>query len=157
MSKEIERKFLCSSEMLPDEIHNIEPEYIRQGVVLSGNNHDTHLRIRIIDDKKAFLCLKNKTSKIERDEFEYEIPIKDGLKIFRIADPTIEKERYTFKYKKYTIYYDDFGFGLYTAEIEFNSESEADAFEDYPDYFIKEVTHINQYDLLEKHKKINGI
>ena len=123
MAKEIERRFLIGNGPVP--FDGKRPIQIKQGYILLAKNKQ--LRIRIVNDKKACICLKY-TSKLVRDEYEYDIPLTDGVEIFDKCDLTITKTRYTMKKPKYTIDIDIYVTGLVVIEVEFKNEKEANEF-----------------------------
>ncbi|WP_219119437.1 hypothetical protein, partial [Klebsiella pneumoniae] len=60
-----------------DTTRNIEQGYL----ILGGNKH---LRVRIIDDLSAFIAFKIGAG-IERNEYEYQVPIEDAREMMSIA------------------------------------------------------------------------
>lgn len=73
MGKEIERKFLVRGtgwRARADAGRNIRQAYLARGTA--------QIRVRIIDDREARLTVKSGKGGIERDEFEYEIPLEDA-------------------------------------------------------------------------------
>lgn len=142
MGIETERKFLVDHEKWrmmdkPSGIH------YRQGYML--NNKLQTIRIRVADTQ-AFLNLKSKETAMTRKEYEYEIPLTDGIEILNaFAKNEIEKIRYRilFAHKIWEI--DEFlgnNVGLIVAEIELKNESEK--FE-MPDWIGTEVTRDGSY------------
>lgn len=91
MATEIERKFLVNGDAWRQSVtRNIA---VRQAY-LSGADAMT-IRVRIVDDAKAFLTLKSPQLGPVRSEFEYAIPVGDALAL--IAARTgllIEKRRH---------------------------------------------------------------
>jgi CYTH domain-containing protein len=142
MGVEIERKFLVDHEKWgrlekPDYIH------YRQGYLLS-NGKET-IRVRI-SDKEGFLNLKSKISQMSRKEYEYKIPLQDGIEILKaFTDRGTEKVRYKIffagKIWEVDVFMGD-NKGLIVAEIELESEDEK--FEK-PDWVTKEVTDDGKY------------
>ncbi len=140
---EIERKFLVTSEEFKTEA--FKSSVIKQGYL---NSHpERTIRIRI-QDKKAFLTIKGKSSEsgLTRFEWEKEIPLEEALELLKLCEPgTIEKVRYLVKSKEFTFEVDEFSGnnqGLIVAEIELHSEE--DIFEK-PSWLGEEVTGNNQY------------
>ena len=73
MAKEVERKFLVANDSWKDlvsESIDILQAYISHRV-------EGTVRLRLANNK-AYLTLKGRTNGIERHEWEYEIPFKDG-------------------------------------------------------------------------------
>jgi len=74
---EIERKFLVDISKLPP---LPKGKKITQGYLLA---HSPSIRVRIAGDK-AFLTIKGKPQNhISRSEFEYEIPLDDGVELLK--------------------------------------------------------------------------
>ena len=142
MGAEIERKFLVDHAKweLVDKPDGIE---YCQGYLLN-NEHQT-VRVRI-SDKKGFLNLKSKISDLSRKEYEYEIPLADGIEIIDVFTKSIvEKIRYNIFFKGKMWEVDVFkgnNSGLIIAEIELLSEDED--FEK-PEWVTKEVTNDSKY------------
>lgn len=91
MGYEIEKKYL----VINNKWRNFTQSYveIKQGYITTNNN--STVRVRIIDNKKAFLTLKDSAINLIRKEFEYQIPLNDGLDIFNnLCDCRIIKNRY---------------------------------------------------------------
>ncbi len=130
---------------------NFEPETVNviiQGYIPSSNG--TTLRVRIVGEK-AYLTLKSLTKGLTkaftRDEYEYEIPLKDAVQMLdEMCDQrVIMKERYEIPFKGKLWEVDIFfaeNEGLVVAEIELESEDEE--FE-LPDWIGKEVTDDKRY------------
>ena len=137
MAKEIERRFLCKYK--PIAFNEIPPIIIKQGYIFSSD--DKHLRVRIENNKIASIALKF-TPSIIRDEYEYEIPIKDGLEIFSKSESKLMKARYEIEYYDYHIDIDYYGKDLMVVEIELPSE---DTEFILPDYFGEEITGVREY------------
>lgn len=113
----MERKFLVISGW-PET--GIKSEAIRQGYVL--HSVDKVVRIRRAGDR-GFLTIKRMISHMERDEYEYEIPLEDAEEMLEklCEKPLIEKERFSLEYKGFTWIIDRFSgenSGLMIAEIE---------------------------------------
>ncbi len=117
MGKEIERKFLVQDERWRNLAEGIP---CRQGYIHVGP--PAAVRVRIAGDR-AYLNLKQATLDIERDEFEYEIPLEDAETILeRLCQGRIvEKTRYLVPVGEVTWEVDVFSGaneGLTVAEIE---------------------------------------
>lgn len=124
MPREIERKFLVDQEklILPD-----KGNVIKQGYIETRSN--TAVRIRVAG-QKAFLTIKGANTGATRAEFEYSIPLDDGLEMLNTLclRPFIEKTRYVLKVDKHDWEVDIFtgeNTGLCIAEIELQDENEA--------------------------------
>lgn len=123
MGLEIERKFLVDTSKLPPLVNGIK---ISQGYLLA---HSPSIRIRIAGDK-AFLTIKGKpNSNISRSEFEYEIPLSDGLELLKeCKELIVSKTRYKIMVENHLWELDIFeeeNKGLVVAEIELSSEDES--------------------------------
>jgi len=140
MGVEIERKFLIKG--IPDNIekydyHEIEQAYLTTNPVI---------RVRKSDDE-YYMTYKGKGF-ISREE--YNLPLTkeayDTLKS-KADGKIISKKRVLIPYQKYMIELDIFKGdyeGLVFAEVEFDSEEEAKAFEK-PDWFLEDVTEDRRY------------
>ena len=97
MAKEIERKFIVDPAKLPGNLSGID---YQQGYISINDSGVT--RIRIINDK-AVLTIKSKTVEISRDEFEYDIPYKDALRLINLSQgEVIHKTRSVIEYENKT-------------------------------------------------------
>ncbi|MDE6272786.1 MAG: CYTH domain-containing protein [Muribaculaceae bacterium] len=139
--KEIERKYMVISDSYKDlAINRFE---IKQWYLSRDKNRIVRVRIR---DKAAFLTIKGATYGIERDEFEYRIPVEDALSMLPLADGrVIEKTRYIVDYSGHKWEVDEFHGshqGLVLAEIELESADEAF---DLPHFAGKEVSDDPRY------------
>ena len=124
MAREIERKFLVSSDAFKV---GVTPVFIRQGFISADKDNVVRVRIQ---GTQGFLTLKGSGSGISRIEFDYEIPLKDADEMLKImcSGIIIEKFRYVIKYKGHTWEVDEFmkeNSGLVVAEIELKAEDEA--------------------------------
>jgi CYTH domain-containing protein len=142
MGTEIERKFLVDHEKW-DRLNKPVGTHYRQGYLL--NNSSQTIRVRI-SDKQGFLNLKSKVSQVSRKEYEYEIPLADGIEILNAFTKNgTEKTRYRISFAGKTWEVDVFlgdNSGLIFAEIELKSETEE--FEK-PDWVTNEVTDDGRY------------
>ena len=103
MAKEIERKFIVEPAKLPGNLSGID---YQQGYISINDSGVT--RIRIINDK-AVLTIKSKTVEISRDEFEYDIPYKDALRLINLSQgEVIHKTRSVIEYENKTWEVDEF-------------------------------------------------
>jgi adenylate cyclase len=142
MGVEIERKFLVDH-VKWNELNKPAGTHYRQGYILSNRGQTVRVRI---SDKKAFLNLKSKISEMTRKEYEYEIPLEDGIEILNAFTKSgTEKIRYCIPFAGKTWEVDVFladNDGLIVAEIELQSETEI--FEK-PDWVTTEVTDDGRY------------
>ncbi len=91
MSIEIEKRFLVKGDNWKKHIAYCEE--IRQGY-LSTNFEEWITRVRIIENKDAFITLKNSISGLINHEFEYIIPIEDAEFIWNKSKKKLRKKRY---------------------------------------------------------------
>lgn len=142
MAKEIERKFLLSSDIWRE---TADPGIrYRQGYL--ANSTTCSVRVRVAGDK-AHLNLKSMTLGVSRTEFDYPIPAEDAQVMLETlcVKPLIEKTRYLVRYGSHTWEIDEFegeNAGLVVAEIELASEDEA--FQ-RPPWLGEEVSHDPRY------------
>ncbi len=118
MPLEIEHKFLLKNNDWKKDIHK-SVEY-KQGYLISDNKRS--IRIRVSNDK-AWINIKSSTIGIHRQEYEYQIPLDEGLEILNTLceKPLIEKTRHLVNCKQHTWEIDVFtgdNKGLIIAEIE---------------------------------------
>ncbi|MDR3328449.1 MAG: CYTH domain-containing protein [Prevotellaceae bacterium] len=140
MAKEIERKFLVKSL----DFKKTGTHYkIKQGYLSTENNRVVRVRIY---GSRAFLTIKNSAVGYSRDEFEYEIPIKDAKAMLKMCiQPIIDKIRYIVDYKGNKWEIDVFNgknSGLIIAEIELKSPNSKFKL---PDFVGQEVTADSRY------------
>jgi len=140
---EIERKYLVDHELWSRSVNPANASFIQQAYLMRSPG--CTIRIRI-DDKKACLTIKGATEGLSRPEYEYPIPMKEGLEILRLNDfPVILKRRYRIRYKGHTWEVDEFlgdNEGLVLAEVELRDESEQP---EWPEWVLKEVTGDPRY------------
>lgn len=141
MAKEIERKFLVTSDIFKasaSAVHHIEQAYLSVRPTV---------RLRLRDDE-AFITIKGKSSVsgLSRDEWEYSIPLAEAREMISLAiGQPIIKERYIVPYAGKTWEVDVFDGayeGLMLAELELTSEDEH--FE-RPDWLGEEVSGQPEY------------
>lgn len=142
MGVEIERKFLIDHEKWAG-LEKPEGTHYRQGYILA--NGQQTIRVRI-SDKKGFLNLKSKVSQMTRKEYEYEIPLGDGIEILNAFTKNgTEKIRYRIPFADKIWEVDEFladNAGLIVAEIELKSEAEE---YETPPWVTTEVTNDDRY------------
>ncbi len=140
MAIEIERKFLLKNN---NWLEAAEGQVLIQGY-LSLDKERT-VRIRVVGDK-AFLTIKGVTVNTTRKEFEYEIPLNDGMKMLELCHrPIIEKTRYNIDFDGHTWEIDVFegeNKGLVVAEIELSDENESFTM---PEWIGLEVSNDSRY------------
>lgn len=141
MALERERKYLLKYLPVGIQKKNVEQGYL----MLEGKDQ---LRVRIIDDSIAHICYKSCVSSTDRNEYEYEIPLKDGRELFSNAKYKLTKERYDIKYyvkgleNDLLISIDMYPNGLKVVEVEYENESDIATL---PDFFGEEVTEDKRY------------
>jgi adenylate cyclase len=142
MGVEIERKFLVDHERW-DQVQKPEGTPYRQGYMLSNEKQTSRVRI---SDRKGYINLKSKVSELSRKEYEYEIPLEDGIEILdEFTKHGTEKVRYRIPFEGKTWEVDVFlgdNEGLIVAELELKSENEEFG---RPDWVTTEVTDDGRY------------
>ena len=142
MAIEIERKFLVAGDDWREAV--TASSALRQGYLSSSAK--ATVRIRILDDVRAVLTLKGPTDGISRREFEYDVPLADGLEMLEMARPhVVEKRRYLVPHGGLIWEVDVFEgghAGLVMAEVEL---ADADQVVDLPDWVGREVSHDDRY------------
>ena len=137
MKREIERRFLIDSTKLPKLSHG---KLLTQGYLSKLQNpEDPLVRVRL-EGKKSYITIKLFQTDLTKQEFEYEIPLKDGEKLLGACLATVQKIRYslTIASHLWTIdVYEAENFPLVIAEIELKNEEEK--FEQ-PLWITKEVS-----------------
>ena len=152
MPTEIERKLLIKNDLWRSQVQR--SERITQGYL---NQYDPNIegpqssvRVRIggtLDAPKAWLNIKSATLGIERQEYEYEIPVADAEEMLATLckRPQIDKTRHYIPADQHVWEVDEFhgdNQGLIVAEIELNSADEA--FE-LPDWAGEDVSGDPRY------------
>jgi CYTH domain-containing protein len=140
--KEIERKYLVQQNDFSF-LNSVEGKKIKQAYI--QNEEDRTVRIRTKADK-AFLTIKIGKDTLSRDEFEYQIPVKDALSMMEIMNlKVLSKTRYEIKFENNLWEVDVFEGkldGLIIAEIELESEDESF---NKPVWLGREVTNEPSY------------
>lgn len=111
---------------------------IKQGYLMFQDNKQ--LRVRIIDDKKAFLTFKTFHNSKVRTEYEYEIPVLEAIEMFETAICRLHKTRYKKTFQGNNVDIDVYPDGLSVVEIEYEQELLS-----IPDYCGEEITGLSQY------------
>lgn len=142
MATEIERKFLVTGDGWRGA--STGSAALRQGYL--STSAKVTVRIRIYDDSRAVLTLKGPVDGISRTEFEYDVPLADGLALLEMARPNVvEKRRHIVPHGGLTWEVDVFEgahAGLVMAEVEL---ADADQAVDLPDWAGREVSHDDRY------------
>ena len=142
MGMEIERKFLVNHEKWR-ELRKPAGTHYRQGYLV--NDAQRTIRIRVTD-KQGFITIKGASSGISRKEYEYNIPVEDGIELLDgLAVSEVEKIRYRIDFAGKLWEIDEFlgdNKGLLMAEIELKHEAED--FEK-PDWVTLEVSDDAKY------------
>lgn len=143
MATEIERKYLVQLETWRQAKINAQCTPISQGYLSLEAERTVRIRIK---KEQAFLTIKGKTQGVSRLEFEYSIPLQDGLELLKLCQGTIiQKKRYVLQYDKLTWEVDEFegdNTGLIVAEVELESENQVFAL---PSWIKEEVSDDNRY------------
>ncbi len=142
MGREIERKFLVISDHWDPS--GLKGRSLRQGYIARGEG--CTVRVRTSDDG-AWLTLKGPTTGISRSEFEYAIPLADGVELLRefCQGSAVEKIRYDVVVDGARFEVDVFtgaNAGLVVAEIELADPDQAFP---QPDWLGLEVSHDPRY------------
>ncbi|MDO6964268.1 CYTH domain-containing protein [Rhizobium alvei] len=137
MAKEIERKFLITSDAWRFEAGS--GIRMRQAVILTQDRH--MMRVRLYGDGRARLTVKVGIDALRRHEFEYDIPPEDAAEMLSMAlGSEIAKTRYEIHHGRHVWEIDCFEGaleGLVIAEVEMEEE---DLSPDLPDWLGREVT-----------------
>jgi CYTH domain-containing protein len=124
MGVEIERKFLVDHNKW-ELLDKPDGNYLRQGYVVNDVNKVVRVRVT---NQQAFITIKGAASGITRSEYEYGIPVKDGVELLdQFAAVCIEKTRYVIIFEGKAWEVDVFlgdNDGLIVAEIELGYEEE---------------------------------
>ena len=140
MAKEIERKFLVSDLRV---IEGRVGSRIIQGYIA---DQPMTVRVRIIE-AEAFLTIKGKTVGIERDEYEFPIPMHHARALLEhhCGQRMVEKTRYRISHEKLVWEVDVFGGrhqGLVVAEVELDSSDQTFTL---PKWIAEEISHDRRY------------
>jgi len=142
MAIEIERKFLVDHEQWRL-LNKPEGKHYRQGYILSDDIKT--IRVRVTDEF-GYMTIKGKTKGISRLEYEYTIPVNEGVELLNnFAVSELEKIRYCINYEGKVWEVDEFlgeNQGLLVAEIELEDEAETFML---PPWITVEVTGDKKY------------
>lgn len=124
MAAEIERKFLINGEQWRAEVH--ESLVVRQGYLAGTERASVRVRASA---EQAWLNIKSATLGIQRQEYEYPIPLDDAREMLDTMcnGPLIEKTRHFVRHAGHLWEIDEFfgdNAGLIVAEIELGHEEE---------------------------------
>jgi adenylate cyclase len=148
MGVEIERKFLLAGDGWRALVQRSEP--IAQGYLvgmgaIEGGHAKSSVRVRISGDQ-AWLNIKSATLGIERQEYEYPVPLPDARHILdTLADGVVEKVRHHVMLDGAHFEIDEFtgaNAGLVVAEIELDA---VDAAYPQPAWLGLEVSDLVRY------------
>lgn len=142
MATEIERKFLLKSEAWREAADG--GTRFRQGYIVGAERASVRVRIEGV---AANINIKSATLGIQRQEFEYPIPLADAEELLDTLceQPQIEKTRYHVPHGDHLWEIDVFdgdNAGLVVAEVELKDENEAFAM---PPWAGEEVSHDTRY------------
>ena len=142
MAIEIERKFLVKEDSWRGQVY--AQRRLRQAYLSSSDI--SSVRVRIADDRDAWISIKTSYDGITRDEFEYPIPVSDARHLIQLRESEIiEKTRYQVDFAGLTWEVDDFAganIGLVIAEVELEDEVQPVTL---PDWVGVEVTGDPRY------------
>lgn len=139
MGVEIERKFLVTGKA------PIEGDGAK--IIQAYLSHDPERTIRVrVEDEAATMTIKGRTEGLSRAEYEYGIPLSDGLEMLNMAiGSPIEKRRHRVAAPPFVWEVDVFhgaNHGLVIAEIELDSETDHFAI---PEWIGPEVSDDSRY------------
>jgi len=142
MGLENERRFLIENEDWKSQV--IFSEDLSQAYLNSDSDEWT-IRVRTINNNKAFITLKSYLNGLTNYEFEYSIPLEEGIELIKLSKYKITKTRYQLVINKKNWVVDLF-YGsnspLKIAEIELNSEFEEIQ---VPSWCGQEITGIKSF------------
>lgn len=142
MALEIERKFLVENGDWR-EATETSRRIVQAYLALDG---DVSVRVRISDDRAARIAVKIGQSGLNREEFEYPVPLEDARRMIAAnARRLIEKTRYTVTFEGFLWEIDAYQgalSGLVIAEVELESEDDDPRL---PAWVGREVTGDNDW------------
>jgi adenylate cyclase len=142
MGIEIEHKFLVVDDSWREQSSG--RIRLRQGYVETVDA--TTVRVRVIDERSAFLTIKGPSTGNTRAEFEYEIPLTDGQALLvQLCGNLVEKTRHFVQVHAHEWVVDEFdgmNSGLMTAEVELSTPDESF---DVPEWAGADVTEDYRY------------
>ena len=141
MPREIERKFLLTSDAWRLQVHESQP--MSQGYLARSGRSSVRVRIA---GPQAWLNIKAGGLVASRQEFEYSIPLDEATELLALAEgPLIDKTRHLVEHGGMTWEIDEFhgdNAGLIVAELELDSEDQPFA---RPPWIGIEVTQLRRY------------
>jgi len=155
---EKERKFLPIESMSNETVlsYKNSSKLIKQAYLLLGNNGQ-QLRVRLFNNK-AYICYKYQINSNSKEEFEYEIPYNDGIKLYNSSNLKLEKYRYSDDGNgEFKIDIDFYKNGLMIIELEYVcSDEKLDKYIKLMPYTIgKEVTGLSEYSNITLAKELS--
>ncbi|KJV34642.1 CYTH domain-containing protein [Luteibacter yeojuensis] len=148
MGIEIERKYLLASDAWRAQVERSEPiaqGYLVAMAAIAAGHAASSVRVRI-SGAQAWLNIKSATLGIQRQEYEYPIPLDDARHMLdTLADGVLEKVRHHVMVDGAHFEIDEFGGanqGLVVAEIELEA---ADATHPVPAWLGAEVSDQPRY------------
>lgn len=111
---------------------------IKQGYLMFDGNK--HLRVRIVNNEKAYLTFKTIHTAKERTEYEYEIPMIEATEMLKSTEIKLEKTRHKTTFEGNVVDIDIYPNGVGVVEIEYENELLS-----LPDYCGEEITGLEQY------------
>src|SRR6186713_3202053 len=140
---EIERKFLVTSDAWRRDVSRTER--MAQGYLAGPPASKCSVRVRIAGDV-AHLNIKSVALGVERDEYEYEIPLADAERLLAtLAGNRVEKVRHFVEIGAHVFEVDEFAgdnAGLVVAEVELDDANEPFP---RPEWLGREVSDIARY------------
>lgn len=141
MALEIEHKYLVKN----DSFRGLATAEFRISQGYLSKDPERTVRVRVKGDR-GYLTVKGINEGVIRQEYEYEIPLKEAENMLRMClNPVIEKTRYIVEYGGKVWEVDEFSgirSGLVTAEIELKS---ADETYPLPPFVGDDVTGVAAY------------
>ena len=143
MPVEIERKFLVTTDAWRRDVSR--SERMAQGYLAGPPASKCSVRVRIAGDV-AHLNIKSVALGIERDEYEYEIPLADAERLLAtLAGNRVEKVRHFVEIGEHIFEVDEFtgdNAGLVVAEVELDDANETFP---HPEWLGREVSPVARY------------
>lgn len=140
MALEIERKFLPANDRWRDAVERSVP---MKQAYLGGDG--VSIRVRLAGDE-ATINIKQLRLGRQREEFEYPVPMADGLRLFALAGGgKLEKTRHYVRHGGLLWEIDEFegrNAGLVVAEVELEA---VDQPVDLPSWAGEEITDVDRY------------
>lgn len=148
MGMEIERKFLVAGDGWREAAHAVLPMaqgYLNDLGMVESGAIQASVRVRIEGDV-ARLNIKSRELGVQRQEFEYPIPVEDARALLALSvGGLVDKRRHYVRHAGHVWEVDEFlgdNAGLVVAEIELDA---ADAAFERPDWIGVEATHALRY------------